>query len=103
MKILWTIWTWLLVPWAVCQWLGLKYYVPVVGFFLARRDATYGGIGWRVDGSHGSSHREYKVVRDGSPYNMGPQGMAGPWRLTLFFAWHIGWAFIALHFWLRGA
>ena len=102
MKILWTIWTWLLVPWAVCQWLGLKYYVPVVGLLLARRDATAGGISWRVYDTNTVYHREYKVVSDGSPLNMGPRGIAGPWRETLFFAWHVGWVLLALHFGLRG-
>jgi hypothetical protein len=64
---------------------------------LARRDASYGGISWRVYDDAVHYHREYKVVRDGSPYNMGREGMASPRREAFFTIWHLGWALLALH------
>jgi hypothetical protein len=85
----------------VCQWLGLKYYVPVIGLFLAQRDSTNGGVSWRVYDTNTEYHREYKVVSDGSPLNMGSGGMASPRREAFFLVWHVGWALFALHVALR--
>jgi len=64
-----------LVPWAICQYLGVKYYVPGIGFALALRDKAM-RFGNRAE-------------RDGSPFNRGPKGEASPLRKTMFLAWHV--------------